>query len=243
MNCHIIRQCLVWSSVAVVAGVFGCFASQTNDLKSVTQPISIKTKFVEGAKLSEAKVNQVVALAQQGGIKDATEADTFYFLPSVDKGISVKSKERVDGRNISYDTVYVNRLGWYSGSPGPKAKWLGDFWTDKSEKTTTLEREYQLNKKTDRIHISQGVDFALADKIITQIAAKKVHFPDENTHFSSDWNRRQFEKIDISNAGVLSAGQTVGEYELFFGPPEMKSLMFRVKGEDIFVTGIAEIAI
>jgi hypothetical protein len=236
-----IHRCLVWSLFVTVATAFGCFASPTNEIKSAAPPTSIKTNFVKGGELSQGEISQVLALAEQVGIKDAAEVYTYYCLPTVEKGITVKSKERADGRNISYDTIEVFRQGWQENSR-PKVKRLGDFWINDLKKTTTLERKYELNKKTIRIRIGQGVDFAVADKIIAQVVAKKLH-NSKNADYSDEEYRLLFGWVDVANITSLSEGQTVGEYELFIGEPRMMLLTLRVKGDDVFVTKTASVVI
>ena len=211
------------------------FAGQTNQTKNVASP-RITTNFIAEARLTHSEVKQVLELAKTCGIDTPSEVSTFHYLPSVAKGISVKSVERVDGRNISFDTVTISKKGWYEGEPQKGSKRVGDFWANADAKYSTLLRRYEFKKTPIQISIDKGVDVAFADKVIPLIDAKKVRF-------ESDWGRREFEDLKDSKPVAIYRSYSDKGYELRFNEPFMRAIMFDWKGGQVVVTGVAHINI
>jgi len=181
---------LIFTSVLLLAA-FGCLADQTDAVQpSGQKSTQIKTNFVKGAELNSVEINQVLMLARQSGIEDAAEVETFNYLPGGGRGISVKSKDHVDGRNIFYDTLLLSKNGWDGLEPDKTTKRLGNFCVRELGKYTTHLLTYEVKKNTIRIVIGEGVDIAFADKVIPLIASKKVRFANDN-----DWVRRNFNEL------------------------------------------------
>jgi len=163
----------------MIGAVFGGLADQTNTVKTAHPNTSpVKTSFVENAKLNSVELKQVLSLAEQSGIQDAAEVKTFNYLPAGGRGISVKSRERVDGRNISYDTVLLGKSEWAGPAPDKTPKRLGSFFVEES-KYTTLLRTYEINQKTIRIVMDKGIPATFADQVMPAIVSKKVRFEDD----------------------------------------------------------------
>jgi len=173
---------LIFTSVLLLSAL-GCLADQTNAVQpSEQQPSQIKTNFVKGAELNSVEIYQVLLLGRQSGIEDAAEVRTFYYLPTRNRGIHVTSKERVDGRNISYDTVTLSKNEW-----GAKPDQTLEPFKVRDPKYTTHLRTYEINKKTIRITIGEGITTTFADKALPAIISKKVRF--ENDRAKDDFNR------------------------------------------------------
>src|SRR5882672_8966023 len=131
-----------------------------------TNYAGIKLSYIRDATLNAGELQQVLSLAWQAGITNVGEVITGHGLPGLSKEITVKSKERLDGRNISYERIHVGKTGWTGFMKPAGARQSGDFWLDASQKYATLERTYELGGTTRRIAIGKGVDAAFADKVI-----------------------------------------------------------------------------
>jgi hypothetical protein len=217
----------------MIGAVFGALADQTNTVKTARPKTSpVKTSFVENAKLNSVELKQVLSLANQSGIQDATEVETFNYLPGGGRGISVKSKERVDGRNISYDTILVEKGGWRDGVPDKTAKHLGDFYIQ-YPKSTTLLRTYEIYKHTVRIVMDEGIPATLADQVMSAIVSKRVRFEDDGA-------RRSFSTLEkIIPEAIYKSESNKGQYEIRLSEPAMHILMFNLDKGEVVITGVA----
>ena len=239
---QVIKDRLVQNSLVICFLVIAISASsgagQTNVFKSSTPPATtIKKNFLKDAPLSATEMSQVLSLAHQCGIHDVAEIGTYYALPSSIKVISVKSTDRVDGQNTSFDTVSINKIGWGDSGPENNAKRIGNFWVDTPGRYTTLLRSYEYGKKTVQIAIGDGIEIAFADKVIPLIAAKKVRFDHDSI-------RREFEELGNSKPqGIYQSYPDKKGYEMRFSEPTLRALMFRVDKGRVVITGITEINI
>lgn len=211
-------------------------AGQTNQSNRAVSPRKITTSFIDEARLTASEVKQVLEIAKAYGIDTPSEVRTFHYLPSITKGISVKSVDRVDGRNTSFDTITISKVDWEEREPDKPSKRIGDFWAGSEAKYSTLLRRYEFKKAVIQISIGKGVDVAFADKVIPLIDAKKVRF-------ESDWIRQEFEELKDSKPVSISKSSSEKGYELFFNEPSMRAIMFDVKDGRVVVTGIAHIHI
>src|SRR5688572_2300455 len=106
-------------------------AGQTNQTKQASSiPKTIATNFEVEASLSASEIKQVLELAKANGIEAPAEVSTFHYLPVGGKGISVKSVDRIDGRNTSFDTVTISKKGWDQLKPAKNSKRVGKFWAN-----------------------------------------------------------------------------------------------------------------
>ena len=223
---------LIFNSVLLLWAL-GCLADQTNaGLPSAQLPSQIKTNFVKGAELNSVEINQVLTLARQNGIEDAAEVRTFYYLPTRNRGIHVKSKERVDGRNISYDTVTLSKNEW-----GAKPDQALEPIKVSDPKYTTYLRIYEINKKIIRITIGEGITTTIADKVIPAIVSKRVRF--ENDRTKNEFNRLG----DVIPSSINKSDIDKGEYELFLSEPAMQILRFRLDNGEVVITGVSRYVI
>ena len=225
---------LLFLGVAVLGGAkVGFAADQTKTSKQpVQEPKPVKTDLANGAYLSPSEVRQVVALAKKCGIADVGEVSTFHYLPVGGKGISVKSTERVDGRNVSYDRVEVHKTGWNSSTASSnKVKRDGNFWCNVGGKYTTLFRSYEFKTRTIKIQIGKGVDIALDDQIIGLFVQNKVQV-------DNDFNRRQFDELWITKPEGLFQRDSKRGYELRFEGYPVRSLLLEMENGRLVVTGV-----
>jgi hypothetical protein len=92
----------------------------------------VKTEFDPGANLTSGQQVEVVALAEQCGIKDPANISTSIDPVSRELVIGGYSRERMDGRNRSFEHVWIFKRDWRDGAGIPNGKWLGQFWCSDS---------------------------------------------------------------------------------------------------------------
>ena len=199
-----------------------------------TNRAGIKLSYITEAKLSELELQQVLTLAQQVGITNVDKVTTGYALPSATKLVTMTSKERVNGRNTSFETVTIHRLDWGGWSKPERAFQSGEFWVDASDKFTRLERAFDIGGTTRRITI-QEKDIPIADKAIPLIAAKKVRFKDEFTQGG-------FERIDIQQPSSLRASDSTHNYELWLHN-SWEIIYFRIENGEVVITAVGNYSI
>ena len=167
---HALPQ-LIIGALLVAVEIFDGHAA----LNQVQNPSgTITNSFAPGLELTQAEVEQVIAVATRCGLTNIAEIKTTRSLPKSGKTITVQTHERVDGQSIYYDTLMIFRIGWIPLKPGLNAETAGDFWADLSRKQTTHLREYGTAPGAHRIRIGQGVAGAFADQVVAAIKAKKI---------------------------------------------------------------------
>jgi len=211
-------------------------AGESKQVKQASKTYPVTRNFIADAKLTPSEVKQVLELAKKCGINHPSEVRTFHYLPTSGRGISVKSLEKVDGRNTSFDMVTISKKGWDQGEAETNSIRVGNFWAEKDAKYSTLLRRYEFKKAAIQISIGKGVDLAFADKVIPLIDGKKVLF-------DNDSNREQFEELKDSKPVAISKSYSGGGYELRFNEPSMRAIMFDVKNGQVVITGVAHINI
>jgi hypothetical protein len=206
-----------------------CFANENN----VARPL--QTDFAKDAQLTEDELNQIVLLARQSGISNVAKVRTFHYLPVGGRGISAESKRRIEGRNTSYETLWVHRSGWGGAVPEPGAKRVGSFWAIGS-KHSTLTRTYEINGDTNQITIGAGIEIKFADKVISLLASKKVRF-------ENDWPHGLFAELQNSCPYEIRKDHNGKAYELWYSRPALRSVTFKLGKNEVIVLSVAVISI
>jgi hypothetical protein len=225
---------LLLSGASWVATPLNCFAAEPAKPPKppVQEPKNIKTNFVAGVNLLPSELKLVVALAKQCGITNVAEVNTFHYQPGGGKGISVKSAERLEGRNTSYDSIEVHRIGWNSDVPtADEVRRDGNFWCEPKWKYTTLLRNYVFKKQTVKVEIGQGVDVPLADKIVALFEEKRVRI-------DNDFTRREFDELWKTKLEGLFQNDSKKGYELRFEGYPIRSLLLEFQNGQLVVTGV-----
>ena len=224
------------AAAALVAHLLVLPASGRAQRQSIetTNRAGIKLSYIPAARLNELELGQVLTLAQQVGIINIAKVSTDYARPSATKLVSVTSKERVDGRNISYETVAIHRPDWGEWSKPERAFQSGEFWVSASDKTTWLQRTFDIGGTTRRITLKEK-DIPVADKAIPLIAAKKVRFKDEFT-------QSRFERIDIQQPSSLRASDSTHDYELWLHTSR-EIIYFRIENGEVVITAVGNYSI
>jgi hypothetical protein len=205
------------------------------EIVEITNRAGIKLSYIREATLNAAELQQVLSLAKQAGITNFGEVIISRGFPARSKEITVKSKERLDGRNIFYETIHVGKTGWTGFIKPAGARQSGNFWIDASRKYTTVERTYDLGGTMCRIRLSEGVDVAFADEVIPLIAVKKVRLKD-------DFTRIQFDGVDVLKPGNLRRNDSHHGSELWFYDSQDIILFDYEKGE-VVITGVGHYVI
>ena len=227
--------CKILIVIAMIAAAmvsFGALA-ETNR-QSHRSGLAVKTNFVSGAQLSAKEVKQVLEVARLCGVDAPSEISTYHYIPAGGKGISVKSVDRVDARNTSFDTIIISKMGWDYRKPEKGITRVGDFWAYPREKYSTLLRRFELKNGIIQIQIGDDVNIAFADKVIPLIDRG-------NIRFVNDWIRQDFKELkDLKPVSILKSHISQG-YELRFDGHSRRLLIFDWKDGGIIVTGVGRI--
>lgn len=199
-----------------------------------TNRAGIKLSYTSEQKLTDLEVGQVLSLAQQIGITNVGSITLGTTIPVVSTIVVVNGKERVIGRNTSYESATIERLGWTSQERPAEALKAGDFWARASSKYTHFERKYEIAGTLRSVVMSEN-DVPVADKAIPLIAAKKVRFKRENM-------RSQFDGIDVLRPYHFNWNSSFNEHELRCAGVRTIIRFQMVEGE-VLVTGLSHYVI
>jgi len=192
----------------------------------------VETKFEHGAVLTPREITEVISLARACGISEPREVQTFSRLPGVARGVSVKSVERTNGVDITFDQIVIGKSGWTDSEPSQTAKRVGSFWAEASNNYTRHLRVYNFRGERIRVDLGDGITTDIADRIIPLIAAKKFRFFSKNGALQFD--QSEMEKFAKMKPSGLSK-QEDGDVWLHF-EGQLDGLQFRFeKGEIILI--------
>lgn len=234
-----IREALYYLVAFAVCGM-GCRAPVSES--SATKPkfaetAFVKTKYLRHAELSQAELANVLSLAKSCGIPDVIEVETFYYLPSTSKGISAKGRLKVEGRNHSFDSIVVDRMGWSYRESSTNALHLDNLWATPTDRRTTLLRDYVINGTAKQIEIGKAVSVDLADMVISRVFSGRANL-------GSQYTPASFERL-IQRAPTGIYRSENNEYELWFetSSASWDTLRLKVEGKEITITGSGSIVI
>lgn len=221
------------AAAAVVAHLLLLPASGRAQRQTIetTNRAGIKLSYIPAARLNELELRQVLTLAQQVGITNIAKVSTDYARPSATKLVSVTSKERVNGRNISYETVAIHRPDWGGWSKPERAFQSGNFWVSASDKITWLQRTFDIGGTTRRITLKEK-DIPVADKAIPLIAAKKVRFKNDIAGVG-------FDQISLLQPAGLERSSATDDYELWLHTSQ-EVIGFRYENGEVVITRIGQ---
>lgn len=206
------------------------------DWDPIVESGSIKTNFFRGARLSPSELELVVSLAKQSGLFNVSEVSTDPNWPGTNISILVKSVGRVDGRNLSYDVLVIRKTGWHGRKPDDEVvKRAGGFWCEPNGKFTRLLRRYEFNHQRVGVEIGEGVDIAIADKVIPLIGGNKVTL---DGHLSPSG----LAFLVTSPPASIERSDSHGRYRLHFFTGSMNNyLEFEYGWGRVKVTGVGSI--
>lgn len=199
-----------------------------------TNRAGIKLSYIPAAKLNAIELRQVLSLARQVGITNVGEVSTGYSLPTATRHVFVKSRERVNGRNIRHELVTIEKSGWGREDMPKQALRSGSFWVEPSSSYTVLERTYEIGGTRRRITV-QEKDIPVADIAIPLIAAKKVRI---NDSFGSS----RFETISLLQPARLRKSNHTEGYELWLNGSQ-EIIHFRIENGEVVITTVGTYSI
>lgn len=204
------------------------------ELIETTNRAGIKLSYIPAAKLNDIELRQVLWEAQQVGITNVESVRTVYGIPGLSRHVIVKSKERVNGRNLSYETLSMSRKSWESGERKGGLLQTSDFRIEASGKQAHFERTYEIGSKTHRVAMLEE-DVSAADKAIPLITTRKFRVEGELADKEFGLGKLQFERADLSKPSVFRKSDSTNDYEIEFSE-DQAILYFRVENEEVIVT-------
>jgi|SRR5947209_4169149 len=196
----------------------------------------IRTNFVSDAILNPAELAAVVGLAKSCGMDQVARVETFHYLPSLSRGISVISVERTNGRKVTFDRVEVFREGWaYSQPAGPvPVKSDGEFWVRPMKSVTvhTLTT-FVTSNGTIRVNLSPRIPIGMADKVVKAFATGRIKYSDQFTESLS-------KGANFSRPNWLGRAEKSNHYEISFSG-SLNHYEFVLEGDDVRILVIHHI--
>jgi len=189
--------------------------------------------------LTPREVTEVVSLARECGISEPEEVRTFYWLPGGGKGVTVKSVERTNAADITFDEIEIGKSGWTGFGASGTVKRVGGFWAEASGKFTRHFRVYDFRGERIRVNIREGITTDLADKVIPIIEAKKYRFSSNDG--ALQFERPEMEKMVGAKPSGLSKQQN-GELWLHV-EDQLNALQFRFEKGEVILVGVIHINI
>jgi hypothetical protein len=147
---------------------------------------TITSKFEKDAALTSDQVKSVLQLASECGLSEPAEISIGHTRPLFRRYVWVKGKERVSGKRIQYDMVYVYYSVWAKLPKDAKAKQLGDFWVNPPFVSTIEIAEIQLGGKPVRVGMSHDINIETAERIFGSFAEGKVRYKDKPDQWTLD---------------------------------------------------------
>jgi hypothetical protein len=196
----------------------------------------VRTEFDPAASLTPDEQIKVLVLAERCGIKDPTAIAAS--LNPVTRGLelAVSSRDRIDGRNRSFDSVWIFKRDWRDGAGVPNGKWLGQFWCADDGPSTSLMRRYEFRGTPIEVQIFGDLSMELADEIVSRIDHRRMRFEFEGRGFADkDYFERRLSRLGDRLSPLI--GSEDGEYTIWIGSSVSSDcFVFRIDGPDIVVT-------
>jgi hypothetical protein len=191
--------------------------------------VSIKTNFVAGAVLSENELQMVVDLARICGIEQVMEVRTARSLRGLT--VSVKSLEKLEGRQALFETLLIHRDGWEFEKPSRNARSVGEFWVEAAARPMKQERTIiQVGKRSFRVGLLNGITPKGADLIVDAFVNRRLQY-------ASDHARSSVSEIDFTHPSWL--GVAGRECWITFASP-LTQVRFQVKGKDVIILDVIQ---
>jgi hypothetical protein len=199
--------------VAVLCALLALFFQKGIRAADTHSQVGIRTNFVADAVLKPEEVAAVVGLAKSCGVGRVASVESFHYLPSGGRGISVTSVERTNGRKVTFDTMEVFRDGWaYKSKAADPAKTRssGQFWVEAQQSPTIHElTTFSTPQGMIRVELSSGIPIGVADRIIKAFTTDKIKYSDEYTESSS-------KGADFHRPNWLGRSDSANAYEISF---------------------------
>jgi len=199
--CPQLARIAAFASFGLLLAFCGC--GKADDARTV------KTRFIDDAILDEKEIATVLQLAKQCGIAEPGEIQSYHALPGSHRSVNVVSVERVNGRQITYDLVNVGCAKWGGQEwMGKNPKQLGKFWVSSSHFYTVKCTTFNIDGRTVRVSLDEGIPLTLADKIIDAFTHRRIE--DDFAY------KFTLEHTDVSSPSQLKYQKGKNEYEIHF---------------------------
>jgi hypothetical protein len=225
--------------VAVLCALLALFLQKGTRAADTHSQGGISTNFVADAVLKPEEVAAVAGLAKSCGVGRVASVESFHYLPSGGRGISVTSVEHTNGRKVTFDTVEVFRDGWaYKSKPADPAKTRssGQFWVEAQQSRTIHElTTFSTPQGMIRLELSSGIPIGLADRIIKAFTTNRIRYSDEFTEWSS-------KGADFHRPNRLSRSDPADVYEIsLFGG--LDRYRFKLVGDTVQIVFVIKVYI
>lgn len=193
---------------------------------------TIETSFAAGAVLSASDLHSVVELANLSGIDRVLGVTTERHLVGIT--IAVTGDEKVDGKNVVFQTLNLHRNGWDSVKrPAEGVRSVGEFWVEASTHPQRQQRTIvQVGKHELRVGLLNGIKPEGAEQVIPALLAGRVRY-------ASDYVKERVSHMDFSRPEWL--GISEGECWISFASPgPLTAAVFRLQGKEVMITGVLE---
>jgi hypothetical protein len=200
----------------------------------------IQTRFDRHAVLSPRELRSVIELATKCGLSQVAEVYTFNIHPSLYYGISVKSTEITQGRELSYVTAFVNNEKWVGprNQPTDVLESVGQFWVRVGGIHTNLLTLFNIHGRPAGVRLSGDVALATADRIVELFATGQVRYKDQIS-------KERLKAIDMSQPIELgpSRGTDDREFSIAFPCGELCTVLvsFTLENDGVTVVGVVTI--
>jgi hypothetical protein len=170
-----------------------------------------KTDFSQGTTLSKSEIAVLLRLAKKAGVTNVIE------ITSYDSGVVIKGSENFSGRQVSFVPVNVET--------GPTSPWRNKEWLLYSEgnyrvtrgdvRTNTLTL-FKVHDRTIRVRLDSKITVNQADRIMSDLLAKKIRFLNEH-------DKKSANIADLTTPDEISLSKD-GKWCIGFSPDRSSSL-------------------
>lgn len=230
-------QALLFNTALLIGLLFVPLATgHAQQAIETTNRAGIKLSYIPAAKLNEIELRQVLWEAQQAGITNVESVSTVYGIPGLSRHVIVKGKERIDGRNVSYETLSMRRKSWESDGRRGGFLQTSDFRGEASGKEAHFERSYELGGNKLRVAMLEK-EVSVADKAIPLIAARKFRVEGNLADNEISLGKMQLERADLSKPSVFrkTDSDSMSQYEIEFSGNQF-ILYLRLENGEVVVT-------
>lgn len=189
----------------------------------------ITTKFEKDASLTPEQVQSVLRLARECGLAEPVEIAIGHTLPLARRFITIKGKEKIDGRRVSLEVVHVYYSKWADLPRRERAKQDQDFWVNPPYLLKFNFVTFPEGSKPSRVAVSVGISLEVVDKILDHIATGKLRFQDGRVE-------PRLCAFSGSELSALSYDKRQREYVVSFGSPTSCQARVKLVDDGLLVT-------
>jgi hypothetical protein len=216
-------KAIKFAAVVVLASniMFTCSPAQS--------AAGVTTRFEKDASLTPEQVQFVLRLARECGLSEPVEITIGRTIPLLRRYVTIKGKEKIDGRRVSFEVVDVYYSKWVNFPRLENAKGDQDFWVYPPYLLKSNFVTFPPGSKPSRVAVSEDISLEVVDRILKDIATGKLRFKD-----SRDQSR--LGGFSASELSALSYDKTQREYVVSFGSPTSCRVRVKLLADGLLVT-------